>query len=93
MNSRAFSRIFHDALVDCMAHARPPTTEELETIAARIWNDVRGEKPLPPWRDVVPGSPIHSRMRCAARAALGVITVKGAHVHCGPISQRHREIQ
>lgn len=92
MNSLAISRIFHEALVDCMAHARPPSTEELEAMAARIWNDMRGDLPLPPWHDVVPGSPDHNRMRCAARAALGVVSVEGAQDRCGPVLRQHHKI-
>lgn len=92
MNSPTISRIFHEALVDCMAHARPPSTEELEAMAARIWNDMRGDSPLPPWHDVVPGSPDHSRMRCAARAALGVVSGEGAQDSCGPVSWQQRKI-
>lgn len=92
MNSPAISRIFHEALVDCMAHARPPSTEELEAMAARIWNDMRGDLPLPSWHDVVPGSLDHSRMRCAARAALGMASVEGAQDRCDPVSRQHRKI-
>ncbi|MEH6759179.1 MAG: hypothetical protein V7676_16975 [Parasphingorhabdus sp.] len=87
MKSRAIYRIFHEVLIDCMAHARPPTTEEIEVMAARIWDDMRGEKPLPPWHEVVPGSLTHNRMARAARVALGLITADSAQDRSGLISR------
>lgn len=71
MNLPAIPRIFHEALIDCIHHARAPTPEEVEAMAARIWSDMRGIHSLSSWREVIPGSKDHGRITSAARAALG----------------------
>jgi hypothetical protein len=63
--------IFADEIVLCMNEARRPTPQEIDRIAARIWNDFQTGLARVGWRDVVPGSQRHRQMVAAARAALG----------------------
>jgi hypothetical protein len=63
--------IFADEIVLCMNQARRPTLQEVDGIAAKIWNDFQTGRAKIGWRDIAPGSQCHRQMVAAARAALG----------------------
>lgn len=62
------------AVVTCLAQARKPTQQEIESVAGRIWADVQGRAQQE--RSVFgPRSPAYRRMIVLARAALGLTPV------------------
>jgi len=54
-----------------MNEARLPERQEVELVAARIWNETRNSK-APRWAMLVPGSSDHRKIVRVAVAALGV---------------------
>ncbi|NBW75792.1 MAG: hypothetical protein EBR34_08330 [Sphingomonadaceae bacterium] len=65
------SRIFHPALIDCMANARAPTPAEIETLAEQIWSDMHGSRAPVAWSDMAATSPAKRSATASARAAFG----------------------
>ena len=61
----------YPAIVACMNEARLPERQEVELVAARIWNETRNSK-APRWAMLVPGSSDHRKIVRVAVAALGV---------------------
>lgn len=57
-------------VISCIASGRVPTPEDVETVAARVWREMRG--PDRPWREVISGSGPHQATMRVARAALGI---------------------
>ncbi len=64
----------------CMASARQPTIDEIERVAARMWQEMNGRLAPP-----APSSPQRLRLLRLARAALGLAptVAEGACPRCG----------
>jgi hypothetical protein len=60
----------------CMAENRQPAPQEIDQVAAKIWRDAYSDRAQLQWTQVEAGSPQHRRTIAAARAALGVGTMR-----------------
>jgi hypothetical protein len=60
---------FHSTLVACVADGRPPTLDELDQLAERIWSERDHEAKLFAWRELPPEAPVRAQVLKLALAA------------------------
>ena len=57
-------------VIDCIAHGRDPSSDELASVASRIWNDIRGSRSAFAWGELGHDSSERLLSLKAAHAAL-----------------------
>ena len=65
---------FPKVLIDCIAADRAPTSHEVETIAEKIWRDMKGAPHAPQWHRLAPLDRRHARRAARIAFALKPVT-------------------